>query len=52
MKIRRNITLDEESDLALKMQAENKHMNISQYITYLIWKDHKAPKENFMNPPE
>ena len=52
MKIRRNITLDNESDLALKMQAKDNHMNVSQYIIYLIWKDHKPPKEDFMNPPE
>ena len=52
MKIRRNITLDAESDLALKIQAEENHMNVSQYITYLIWKDRKQPAENFMNKPE
>lgn len=51
MKKRVNLSLDEETVLALKELARRNHTNVSNYITAIVWKE-IAPPEDFMNRPE
>ena len=51
MKKRVNISLDIDTIEALKLLASQRHTNVSQVITQIVWKE-MIPNEDFMNPPE
>lgn len=48
MKVRINISLDEETDRRLRELASDSHTTISQWITDRVWeKDKSEEKEEF-----
>ena len=44
MKVRVNITLDEETNNKLRELAQDYHTNLSQMVTYLVWEKDKQDK--------
>lgn len=50
MKKRINVSLDEDTVIELKQLAKKSHMNVSQWISLVVWqtveKDKKGKKNN------
>lgn len=44
MKVRRNISVDSETNEKLKELAETEHTNVSQWITDQVWKSKSSSK--------
>lgn len=51
MKKRVNISLDVDTIEALKQLAAQRHTNVSQVVTQIVWKE-MIPADDFMNVPE